>query len=148
MKEGVKKKRIEAGTEGTEAWKKVNINRSHQISQSPPNKNQKINREIAEFNAKHKANGNIDNKGFKRKRTVEQIYKVEDPAPVDKDFDITDERYATQIALPLLYPFYEKMQARNPNRAVYLIEDNASSHQKAARLLAEERERRGILKID
>lgn len=37
---------------------------------------------------------------------------------------------------------------RNPGKNVWVIEDNAPAHVKAARLCQEERERRGIKKVD
>ena len=47
-----------------------------------------------------------------------------------------------------LYDFVEATQARNLDKQVYLIEDNAGAHRKASRLLTAERERRSIVKVD
>ena len=45
---------------------------------------------------------------------------------------------------PILYPFYFKVQAANPGKEVWLIEDRASPHQKAYNIEREFRETRGI----
>ena len=51
--------------------------------------------------------------------------------------------YRDKILLPLLYPFYEQVRDAHPDREVWLIEDNASSHQKAAKMCYHGREIRG-----
>lgn len=56
--------------------------------------------------------------------------------------------YRDKILLPLLYPFYEQIKAANPNKEIWLIEDNAPSHKKATRICEKERNTRGILKVD
>jgi len=55
--------------------------------------------------------------------------------------------YAKRIYLDLLYPYYEAVQRANPDKEVYLVEDNAPSHQKASRFLEEVRKERGIRKV-
>ena len=50
--------------------------------------------------------------------------------------------------MPLLYPFYEEVQRAHPDKKVWLIEDNAPSHTKAAKQCKEDQEKRGIFKED
>ena len=47
-----------------------------------------------------------------------------------------------------LHNFVEAMQARNPNRKVYLIENNTKTYYKISRLLETKRKRRNIIKIN
>lgn len=41
--------------------------------------------------------------------------------------------------MPILNPFYERVQAEDPDVTVWLIEDNAPAHTRAARRCEEER---------
>ena len=47
-----------------------------------------------------------------------------------------------------LYDFVQTTQQRHSDCQVYLIEDNAGAHRKAARLLEQQRAKRGIVKVD
>ena len=67
---------------------------------------------------------------------------------ISKGHGINTFLYKDLIALPLLYPFVEQVMQRNPGRPVWLIEDNAPAHTKAAKMLEEERNTRGIQKVN
>lgn len=56
--------------------------------------------------------------------------------------------YQDKILIDLLYPFYKEVQKANPTREVWLIEDNASAHQKAAKMCANMIKEKGIKKVD
>ena len=68
--------------------------------------------------------------------------------PIGRGYGITGEKYINEIATPYIHKFYLEVKERNPGREVWLIEDNAGPHQKAARLLKPIRESLGILTID
>ena len=53
-------------------------------------------------------------------------------------------RYRNEVQIPLLFPFAEKVQAENPSRKVWIIEDNAPPHVGARRMSEEERRQRGV----
>ena len=50
------------------------------------------------------------------------------------------------ILIPLLYPYYEAVRRANSNGTIWLVEDNAGIHTKAATVMELERERHGIKK--
>lgn len=77
-----------------------------------------------------------------------QEYKFEPIIRKGKKGGIDAVAYRDKILLPLLHPFYEQVRDAHPDREVWLIEDNGSSHQKAAKMCYHEREIRGILKVD
>ena len=53
-------------------------------------------------------------------------------------------RYMQQVQLPILYLFAEEVQKANPNRQVYIVEDNASCHVGARRMTEGYRVERGL----
>lgn len=77
-----------------------------------------------------------------------QEYTFEPIVRKGKKGGIDAVAYRDKILLPLFYPFYEQVQDAHSDREVWLIEDNASSHQKAAKMCYHERETWGILKVD
>lgn len=107
-----------------------------------------MNREIETYNNREREAGNRGMKGKKRKRVPKQEYKFEPIVRKGKKGGIDGVAYRDKILLPLLYPFYEQIRDANPGKEVWLIEDNAPSQKKAARLCLKERESRGILKVE
>ena len=76
------------------------------------------------------------------------MFKYDDIRAIGSDYGIIAEKYIAEILMPHLYKFYEEVQARNSDKKVYLVEDNAGSHKKAARLMKVVRKARGILKVE
>ena len=107
------------------------------------------NQQVDIHNRLWKEAGNTGNKGTKRPRKPEQIWRYEEDE-IGQGYGINYKVYTNDILLKKdgLYDFVQATQARNPHRQIYLIEDNAGAHKKASRLLTKERERRGIVKID
>ena len=91
--------------------------------------------------------GGKHGKGLKKYRGPEKVFK-HIPLLVFKGHGIDAEQYRDYILLTRLYTYAEEVMARNPGKRVWVIEDNAPAHVKAAKLCAEERERRGIMKVD
>lgn len=56
--------------------------------------------------------------------------------------------YRDKILLDLLYLFYEKVRDEHLDREVWLIEDNASSHIKAAKICVEFIKEKRIKKVE
>lgn len=54
--------------------------------------------------------------------------------------------YREKILKELLYPYYEKVKKHHPDQEVFLVEDNAGGHSKAANLMEAFRKQHGILK--
>ena len=112
------------------------------------NKSQAINEEIRRINDERRSRGEIGNKGRRIPFTAKRLFPDLGAVKISKGHGINALLYKDKIALPLLYPFVEQVMQRNPNRPVWLIEDNAPAHTKAAKMLEEERNTRGIQKID
>lgn len=108
------------------------------------NKYQDVNKEIEAHNTRKRQAGNRGMKGKKRKRVPKQEYTFEAIVRKGKKGGIDGVAYRDKVLLPLLYPFYEHIRNANPEKKVWLIEDNAHSHKKAARLCQKERKLRGI----
>lgn len=75
----------------------------------------------------------------KRKRTAKQEYIFESIARKKKENSTNEVAHCDKNFLPLLYPFYKQIWDANPDKIDWLIEDNALSHKKAARLCQKER---------
>ena len=56
--------------------------------------------------------------------------------------------YYDKILIDFLYLFYEEVQKANPTYKIWLIKDNASAHQKVAKINANIIQKKGIKKID
>ena len=96
-----------------------------------------INNEIEAHNAAvRKANSNGNCKGTKRKRAPEQVFKSE-MRKRDGGKGIDWFLYRKRILFPLLYPYYKEVQRVNSTRKIWLVEDNAGAHSKAARYCTE-----------
>ena len=72
------------------------------------------------------------------KFTPERLFKHEGLERRGKKGGIDAFLYRNKVLLPLLYPFYEEVQKGHPNKKVWLIEDNAPSHTKAAKQCKED----------
>ena len=72
------------------------------------------------------------NKGFKRKRTAEQVFKYVEFKRDNKKGGIDWWVYRNEILIPLLIPYYQDIQRRHGNQGnVWLVEDNLGVHKKA-----------------
>ena len=83
-------------------------------------------------------------KGRKRAKQPHQIFKFEELKRDNKKGGIDWFLYREKILLPLLYPFYEEVQRLHPGTKVWLVEDNASLHTKAAKICEIDRATRSI----
>lgn len=109
---------------------------------------QAINDSISAHNQQQRDAENTGNKGKKRKREPHQEYVFEPIVRNEKKGGIDSVRYRDKILLDLLYPFYEKVRDKHPDREVWLIEDNASSHTKAAKMCADIIKEKRIKKVE
>lgn len=108
--------------------------------------------ESAELNASHEETHqkNRDKRdrrerGAFRLKTAQQLWPWKDQTREKK----VDWWYYSQvILLPKLWLYYKAVCSKNPDREVWLIEDNAPPHVKANRLFADEKRRQGIRTID
>lgn len=85
-------------------------------------------------------------KGRKQRYTAQRLFKQEELEKTGGKGDIDGFRYRREILVPILYPFYEAIQAANPDVTLWLIEDNAPAHTRAARQCEENRRLRSIQK--
>lgn len=86
--------------------------------------------------------------GKRRRKKPEDLYKFKALTRDHQKGGWDWYLYRKYVLLPLLYPYCEKLAARYPDRNIWLVEDNASLHTKAAEVCAELRLDRGILKAD
>ena len=107
------------------------------------------NQQIDIHNRLWKEAGNTGNKGTKRLRKSEQIWRYKEDE-IGQGYGINYKMYINDILLKKdgLYDFVQATQARNSHRQIYLIEDNTEAYRKISRLLTKKRERRDIMKID
>lgn len=80
--------------------------------------------------------------------TAQKLFKQEELEKRGGKGGIDGFRYRREILVPILYPFYEQIQAANPDITVWLIEDNAPAHTRAARQCREDRRLRNIQKCE
>ena len=80
--------------------------------------------------------------------TDERLFKFEAVDKRGKKGGYDTYTYRENVLKLLLYPSYLQVQAANPNKAAWLVEDNASSYKKAAKQLEEYRKIHGIKKVD
>lgn len=99
-------------------------------------------------NTQLRESGSKGRKGTKKPFTLERFFRYPVIEHRGKRGGIDAFLYREKVLLPLLYPFYEKVKQENPDVNVWLIEDNAPSHTLAAKQCQEDRERRGIKKVD
>ena len=119
----------------------LDIQRSHTQEYSEL---QEINARIAINNAAVKARSeDIKGKELRKAKKPEQVFKYE-ALERGQGRDIDWFLYRKYILRPLLYPYYQAIVKANPNRQVFLVEDNAGPHQKAQRVTEEERRNLGI----
>ena len=107
-----------------------------------------MNKQVQQFNEERRSRGEISKKGRRMPFTPKRLFPDPGAVKISKGHGIDAFLYKDKIALPLLYPFVEQVQRRNPNKPVWLIEDNAPAYTKAAKMLEEERSARGIQKVD
>ena len=107
---------------------------------------EEINANIRRFNAERRAQGHTGQAGFKKQKKPEQVWKYEPLTRSTQLKGIDWFLYRERILLPLLYPLCEAVMRKYPDRAVYLVEDNAGLHAKAAWVCEMDRQRRGIKK--
>lgn len=105
------------------------------------------NAEVDAYNAQHREAG-LGRKGRKQRYTAQRLFKQEELEKRGGKGGIDGFRYQREILIPILYPFYEAIQAANPDVTVWLIEDNAPAHTRAARQCEENRRLRNIQKCE
>ena len=93
---------------------------------------QEINVNIASHNQKLRAAGHQGNKGTKRARKPEQIFKYVELRRENQKGGIDWWLYRNEVLLKRLIPYYRAIQQRHSNRGkVWLIEDSVGLHGKA-----------------
>jgi hypothetical protein len=105
-----------------------------------------INANIMRHNEALRSADHRVNKGTKRIRKPEQVWKFQQLRRDHKSGGIDWFLYRRKVLLPILYPSYEAVQHANPGVEVWLVEDNASPHAKAAAVCERDRREKGILK--
>lgn len=130
MREKINEKRQRAEQPGTSEYEELRA----------------INAEIEAHNERRKASDVPDRKGYRMRRKAEHIWKYDDLQRSTKLRGIDWWLYREKVLLPLLYPYYEAIQAKYPGREMFLVEDNARLHTKAAYVCERDREIRGIKK--
>lgn len=93
---------------------------------------EEVNNNIRRFNAERRAQGHVEMAGFKRSKKPEQIWKYESLTRSTQLREIIWFLYRERILLSLLYSLCETVMHKYPNRPVWLVEDNAGLHAKAA----------------
>ena len=84
-------------------------------------------------------------KSEKTEKSSINISKKNDMISIKHEWNVTNEKYIDEIAESFLHFFYKKMQIRNSNKKIYIIENNVESHQKIAQILKSYREINDIL---
>jgi transposase len=74
-------------------------------------------------------------KGIKHKFTPERLFPKEVISRDHRKGGLDAIFYAFEIYQKLLFPYYLEVQALNPTKKVYIIEDNVGVHHKARRIL-------------
>lgn len=91
------------------------------------------------------------NRGLKRTKklfTAKQFFRYPNIEQHGKRSGIDTFIYQKKVLLPLLYLFYKKVQQKNSNVNVWLIENNASSHMLAVKQYQKDWERQDIKKVE
>lgn len=87
-------------------------------------------------------------KGRKQRYTAQRLFKQEKLEKRGGKSGNDGSRYRREIFVPVLYPFYDEVQAEIPDVMVWLIEENAPSRTRAARQCKEDRRLRNIQKCE
>lgn len=85
---------------------------------------------VVVHNHQCRAEGHKGNKGFKRTRKAEQVFKFVELKRENAKGGIDWWLYRNEILIQRLIPYYEAIQARHTGK-VYLIEDSVGLHSKA-----------------
>ena len=132
------KAKVQLKEVNTERKKRVE---SQQTSASIPDTKecralQEINANIDAHNRRLRAQGHTGNKGTKRRRKAEQIFKFVELKRENAKGGIDWWLYRTEVLLQRLIPYYHTIQARHAGE-VYIIEDSVGLHGKAWESLGE-----------
>ncbi len=100
-----------------------------------------MNRQIKDYNTVYKAHSGRQ-KGQKRLRKIDQLFK-HTPLLVSKGSPVQGADL-----IGSLVQIRRGGYGKKPRKNVWVIEDKAPAHVKAAKLCQDERERRGIMKVE
>jgi hypothetical protein len=125
LDETVRAQRRNARIEGTIEWKHM----------------QRVNKAIQEHNDSIPRG---QRKGQKRKRKVESEYPFQEFDKDTRKGGLDFCWYAFEVYEKELIPYYTKIAELNPGKRVVILEDSATPHVKARRLLKAELEEKGI----
>lgn len=107
---------------------------------------QETNANIQQHNQALREQGHTGNKGTKRQRKPEQLWKHAELKRMNERGGIDWFLYREYCLMPFLYPYYEQVQRAHSDKEIWLVEDNAALHTKAAEICEKDRRERGILK--
>ena len=79
---------------------------------------QKINERIDQHNVEKKRQNITNNKNRQNRKFINQIFKKNDIQSLNRDYDITNEKYVNKMQMFLIYSFYMKMKERNSKKKI------------------------------
>ena len=144
-REEVDKKRQLAEIPDTEEYETLQVYQKTEFCTAIINNSKTVNKAIKRHNDRLKEIGQMGphGKGRKMPKKPDQIWRYPEAEYVTRE--ISGLHYKENV-ISLLYKFAEEVMKRNPEKKVYVIEDNAPAHVKAARLCEEDHIARGINK--
>jgi hypothetical protein len=139
----------EKKTEAIQQLNKLNVERRKTIDTQRNNAQipytaeynilREINTNVAAHNQRQRAKGHKGNKGIKRPRKAEQLFKYVELKRDNAKGGIDWWLYRNEVLIPYLIPYYHAVQERHGKGKgkVWLVEDSVGLHDKAWRSLGE-----------
>lgn len=131
--------------ENLDRRQEVNLKRKRALTELESTEHRVLQDITNRVNNENERRRQTHQRGRLRPKPVEKIFPYNDLSRGDREKNGVDwYRHRQGVLRPLLYPFYFQVQAKFPDREVWIVEDNASPHKKAAENEVEYRRRWGI----